>query len=391
MDYAKESLRLHEQWKGKIEVTATVPVQSKEDLSLAYTPGVAQPCLEIQKDRSKSYDLTRRHNLCAVITDGSAVLGLGDIGPEAGMPVMEGKCVLFKAFGGVDAFPLCVKTKDVDEFVQAVYLISGSFGGINLEDISAPRCFEIERKLKEKCDIPIFHDDQHGTAIITLAGLTNALKVVGKRKEDVRIVTSGAGAAAVSIVRLLLSAGFRDITMCDRNGAIYAGRPVGMNWIKEEMAQKTNLQKRAGTLAEQLVGADVFIGVSAPGQVTREMVASMNRDPIIFACANPTPEIFPDEAKAGGAKVVSTGRSDYPNQINNVLAFPGVFRGAFDVRASDINEEMKMAAAGALAALISPEELSADYIIPQAFDPRVGPAVAKAVAEAARRTGIARL
>ena len=391
MDYAKESLRLHEQWKGKIEVTATVPVQSKEDLALAYTPGVAQPCLEIQKDRSKSYDLTRRHNRCAVITDGSAVLGLGDIGPEAGMPVMEGKCVLFKAFGGVDAFPLCVKTKDVDEFVQAVYLISGSFGGINLEDISAPRCFEIERKLKEKCDIPIFHDDQHGTAIITLAGLTNALKVVGKRKEEVRIVTSGAGAAAVSIVRLLLSAGFRDITMCDRNGAIYAGRPVGMNWIKEEMAQKTNLQKRAGSLAEQLVGADVFIGVSAPGQVTREMVATMNRDPIIFACANPTPEIFPDEARAGGAKVVSTGRSDYPNQINNVLAFPGVFRGAFDVRASDINEEMKMAAAGALAALITPEELSADYIIPRAFDPRVGPAVAKAVAEAARRTGVARL
>ncbi|MEE0785256.1 MAG: malic enzyme-like NAD(P)-binding protein [Oscillospiraceae bacterium] len=391
MDYAKESLRLHEQWKGKIEVTATVPVRSKEDLALAYTPGVAQPCLEIQKDRSKSYDLTRRHNLCAVITDGSAVLGLGDIGPEAGMPVMEGKCVLFKAFGGVDAFPLCVKTKDVDEFVQAVYLISGSFGGINLEDISAPRCFEIERKLKEKCDIPIFHDDQHGTAIITLAGLTNALKVVGKRKEEVRIVTSGAGAAAVSIVRLLLSAGFRDITMCDRNGAIYAGRPVGMNWIKEEMAQKTNLQKHAGALAEQLVGADVFIGVSAPGQVTREMVATMNRDPIIFACANPTPEIFPDEAKAGGAKVVSTGRSDYPNQINNVLAFPGVFRGAFDVRASDINEEMKMAAAGALAALITPEELSADYIIPRAFDPRVGPAVAKAVAEAARRTGVAHL
>ena len=391
MDYAKESLRLHEQWKGKIEVTATVPVRSKEDLALAYTPGVAQPCLEIQKDRSKSYDLTRRHNLCAVITDGSAVLGLGNIGPEAGMPVMEGKCVLFKAFGGVDAFPLCVKTKDVDEFVQAVYLISGSFGGINLEDISAPRCFEIERKLKEKCDIPIFHDDQHGTAIITLAGLTNALKVVGKRKEEVRIVTSGAGAAAVSIVRLLLSAGFRDITMCDRNGAIYAGRPVGMNWIKEEMAQKTNLQKHAGALAEQLVGADVFIGVSAPGQVTREMVATMNRDPIIFACANPTPEIFPDEAKAGGAKVVSTGRSDYPNQINNVLAFPGVFRGAFDVRASDINEEMKMAAAGALAALITPEELSADYIIPRAFDPRVGPAVAKAGAEAARRTGVARL
>ena len=391
MDYASESLKLHEQWRGKIEVTATVPVQAKDDLSLAYTPGVAQPCLEIQKDPAKSYDLTRRHNLCAVITDGSAVLGLGDIGPEAGMPVMEGKCVLFKSFGGVDAFPLCVRTKDVDEFVQAVWLISGSFGGINLEDISAPRCFEIERKLKEKCDIPIFHDDQHGTAIITLAGLTNALKVVGKRKEDVKIVTSGAGAAAVSIVRLLLRAGFRDITMCDRRGAIYAGRTEGMNWIKEEMAQQTNLSRKSGTLAEQLVGADIFIGVSAPGQVTREMVQTMNRDPIIFACANPTPEIFPDEAKAGGAKVVSTGRSDFPNQINNVLAFPGVFRGAFDVRASDINEEMKLAAAEALANLITPEELSADYIIPKAFDPRVGPAVAKAVAEAARRTGVARL
>lgn len=391
MDYAKESLRLHRQWKGKLTVNATVPVQTKEDLSLAYTPGVAQPCLEIQRDVNQSYELTRRHNLCAVITDGSAVLGLGDIGPEAGMPVMEGKCVLFKAFGDVDAFPLCIKTKDVDEFVQTVYLLSGSFGGINLEDISAPRCFEIERKLKEKCDIPIFHDDQHGTAIITLAGLTNALRVVGKRKEEVKIVTSGAGAAAVSIVRLLLSAGFRDITMCDRNGAIYAGRPGGMNWIKEEMAQKTNLQKRTGSLADMLAGADVFIGVSAPGQVTRQMVASMNQDPIIFACANPTPEIFPEEAKAGGAKVVSTGRSDYPNQINNVLAFPGVFRGTFDVRASDINEEMKMAAAAALAELISPEELSADYIIPQAFDPRVGPAVAKAVAEAARRTGVARI
>ena len=391
MDYAKESLRLHEQWKGKIEVTATVPVRSKEDLALAYTPGVAQPCLEIQKDRSKSYDLTRRHNLCAVITDGSAVLGLGDIGPEAGMPVMEGKCVLFKAFGGVDAFPLCVKTKDVDEFVQAVYLISGSFGGINLEDISAPRCFEIERKLKEKCDIPIFHDDQHGTAIITLAGLTNALKVVGKRKEEVRIVTSGAGAAAVSIVRLLLSAGFRDITMCDRNGAIYAGRPVGMNWIKEEMAQKTNLQKHAGALAEQLVGADVFIGVSAPGQVTREMVATMNRDPIIFACANPTPEIFPDEAKAGGAKVVSTGRSDYPNQINNVLAFPGIFRGALDVRASDINDEMKIAAAFAISDFVSEAELSPDYIIPSALNRSVSQAVAAAVAKAARETGVARI
>ena len=390
MDYAKESLRLHQEWKGKIEVIATVPVATKDDLSLAYTPGVAQPCLEIQKDLSKSYELTRRHNLCAVITDGSAVLGLGDIGPEAGMPVMEGKCVLFKAFGGVDAFPLCVRTKDVDEFVNAVYLISGSFGGINLEDISAPRCFEIERKLKEKCDIPIFHDDQHGTAVITLAGLTNALKVVGKRKEDVRIVTSGAGAAAVSIVKLLLSAGFRHVTMCDRKGAIYAGRD-GLNWIKEEMAQVTNLDRRTGTLADALVGADVFIGVSAPGTVTTEMVKTMARDPIIFACANPTPEIFPDDAKAGGAAVVSTGRSDFPNQINNVLAFPGIFRGAFDVRASDINEEMKMAAAHALAGLISDEELCADYIIPKAFDPRVGPAVAKAVAEAARRSGVARL
>ncbi len=390
MDYAKESLRLHEEWKGKIEVIATVPVKTKEDLSLAYTPGVAQPCLEIQQDIDKSYTLTRRHNLCAVITDGSAVLGLGDIGPEAGMPVMEGKCVLFKAFGGVDAFPLCVKTQNVDEFVQTVYNISGSFGGVNLEDIAAPRCFEIERKLKEKCDIPIFHDDQHGTAIITLAGLTNALKVVGKRKEDVKIVTSGAGAAAISITRLLLSAGFKNITMCDRKGAIYAGRD-GLNWIKEEMARLTNLEKRSGTLAEMLVGADVFIGVSAPGMVTTEMVKTMNRDAIIFACANPTPEIFPDEAKAGGAKVVSTGRSDFPNQINNVLAFPGVFRGAFDVRASDINEEMKMAAAEALAGLISDEELTADYIIPKAFDPRVGPAVAKAVAEAARKSGVARI
>ncbi|WP_295750107.1 malic enzyme-like NAD(P)-binding protein [uncultured Oscillibacter sp.] len=390
MDYAKESLRLHSEWKGKIEVVATVPVETKDDLSLAYTPGVAQPCLEIQKDISKSYELTRRHNLCAVITDGSAVLGLGDIGPEAGMPVMEGKCVLFKSFGNVDAFPLCVKTHDVDEFVNAVYLMSGSFGGINLEDIAAPRCFEIERKLKEKCDIPIFHDDQHGTAIITLAGLTNALKVVGKKKEDVKVVTSGAGAAAISIVKLLLSAGFRDVVMCDRKGAIYQGRE-GLNWIKEEMAQVTNLGKKAGTLADALVGADVFIGVSAPGTVTTEMVKTMNKDAIVFACANPTPEIFPDEAKAGGAAVVSTGRSDFPNQINNVLAFPGVFRGAFDVRASDINEEMKMAAAKALAGLISGEELSADYIIPKAFDKRVGPAVAKAVAEAARASGVARL
>ena len=390
MDYAKESLRLHEQWKGKIEVIATVPVETKEDLSLAYTPGVAQPCLEIQKDISKSYDLTRRHNLCAVITDGSAVLGLGDIGPEAGMPVMEGKCVLFKAFGNVDAFPLCIKTQDVDEFVQTVYNISGSFGGINLEDIAAPRCFEIERKLKEKCDIPIFHDDQHGTAIITLAGLLNALKVVGKKKEDVKIVTSGAGAAAVSIAKLLLSAGFKDITMCDRKGAIYAGRE-GLNWIKEEMAQVTNLDHKSGSLADMLVGADVFIGVSAPGTVTTEMVKTMAKDAIVFACANPTPEIFPDEAKAGGAAVIATGRSDFPNQINNVLAFPGVFRGTFDVRASDINEEMKMAAADALASLISDEELSADYIIPKAFDKRVGPAVAEAVAEAARKSGAARI
>ena len=389
MDYAKESLRLHGEWKGKIEVKATVPVGTKDDLSLAYTPGVAQPCLEIQKDIEKSYELTRRWNLCAVITDGSAVLGLGDIGPEAGMPVMEGKCVLFKAFGDVDAFPICVKTKDVDEFVETVYNISGSFGGINLEDIAAPRCFEIERKLKEKCDIPIFHDDQHGTAVITLAGLTNALKVVGKKKEDVKVVTSGAGAAAIAIMKLLLSAGFRDITMCDRRGAIYKGRE-GLNWIKTEMAEATNLSRKAGTLADMLVGADVFIGVSAPNTVTTEMVKTMNKDAIIFACANPTPEIFPDAAKAGGARVISTGRSDYPNQINNVLAFPGIFRGAFDVRASDINEAMKVAAAEALAGLVG-DELSEDYIIPAAFDPRVGPAVAKAVAEAARRSGVARL
>ncbi len=390
MDYAKESLRLHAEWKGKIEVVATVKTDTKDDLSLAYTPGVAQPCLEIQKDISKSYELTRRHNLCAVITDGTAVLGLGDIGPEAGMPVMEGKCVLFKNFAGVDAFPLCVKTKNVDEFVNTVYLISGSFGGINLEDIAAPRCFEIERKLKEKCDIPIFHDDQHGTAIITLAGLTNALKVVGKKKEDVKVVTSGAGAAAISITKLLLSAGFTNIVMTDRKGAIYEGRE-GLNWIKEEMAQVTNRGMEKGTLADVIRGADVFIGVSAPGTLTTEMVKTMNRDAIVFACANPTPEIFPDEAKVGGAKVISTGRSDYPNQINNVLAFPGVFRGTFDVRASDINEEMKMAAAQALAGLISDDELSADYIIPKAFDPRVGPAVAKAVAEAARRSGVARI
>ena len=390
MDYAKESLRLHSQWKGKIEVVATVPVETKEDLSLAYTPGVAQPCLEIQKDVSKSYDLTRRHNLCAVVTDGTAVLGLGDIGPEAGMPVMEGKCVLFKAFGDVDAFPLCVKSKDVDEIVNTVYMISGSFGGVNLEDISAPRCFEIERKLKEKCDIPIFHDDQHGTAIVTLAGLINALKVVGKKKEEVKIVTSGAGAAAISIVKLLLSAGFKNVIMTDRKGAIYQGRE-GLNWIKEEMAQVTNLDKQAGTLAEVIQGADVFIGVSAPGTLTTEMVRTMNKDAIVFACANPTPEIFPEDAKAGGARIVSTGRSDYPNQVNNVLAFPGIFRGTFDVRASDINEEMKMAAAMAIANLITEEELNEDYIIPKAFDPRVGKAVAQAVAQAARDSGVARI
>ena len=391
MDYAKESLRLHGDWKGKIEVVTRVPVENKDDLSLAYTPGVAQPCLEIQKDINKSYELTRRWNMCLVVTDGSAVLGLGDIGPEAGMPVMEGKCVLFKAFGDVDAFPLCIKSHDVDEIVNTIYMISGSFGGVNLEDISAPRCFEIEKKLKEKCDIPIFHDDQHGTAVITLAGLTNALKVVGKKKEDVRIVMNGAGAAAISICRLLLKAGFKDVTLCDRKGAIYEGRTEGMNPVKEEMSKLTNLQKKQGTLAEMLVGADVFIGVSAPGAVTTEMVKTMNKDAVVFACANPTPEIFPDDAKAGGAKVVSTGRSDFPNQINNVLAFPGIFRGAFDVRAKEINDEMKLAASEALANLITDEELSPEYIIPKAFDKRVGPAVAKAVAEAAKRTGVARI
>ena len=391
MDYAKESLRLHGEWKGKIEVVTRVPVENKDDLSLAYTPGVAQPCLEIQKDVNKSYELTRRWNMCLVVTDGSAVLGLGNIGPEAGMPVMEGKCVLFKAFGDVDAFPLCIKSNDVDEIVNTIYMISGSFGGVNLEDISAPRCFEIEKKLKEKCDIPIFHDDQHGTAIITLAGLTNALKVVRKKKEDVHVVMNGAGAAAISIARLLLTAGFQNITLCDRNGAIYEGRPEGMNPVKDEMSKVTNLDKKAGSLADMLVGADVFIGVSAPGAVTTEMVKTMNKDAIVFACANPTPEIFPDDAKAGGAKVVSTGRSDFPNQINNVLAFPGIFRGAFDVRAKEINDEMKLAASEALANLIADEELSPEYIIPKAFDKRVGPAVAKAVAEAAKRTGVARI
>ena len=391
MDYAKESLRLHGEWKGKIEVVTRVPVENKDDLSLAYTPGVAQPCLEIQKDVNKSYELTRRWNMCLVVTDGSAVLGLGNIGPEAGMPVMEGKCVLFKAFGDVDAFPLCIKSNDVDEIVNTIYMISGSFGGVNLEDISAPRCFEIEKKLKEKCDIPIFHDDQHGTAIITLAGLTNALKVVGKKKEDVRVVMNGAGAAAISIARLLLTAGFKNITLCDRKGAIYEGRPEGMNPVKDEMSKVTNLDKKAGSLADMLVGADVFIGVSAPGAVTTEMVKTMNKDAVVFACENPTPEIFPDDAKAGGAKVVSTGRSDFPNQINNVLAFPGIFRGAFDVRAKEINDEMKLAASEALANLITDEELSPEYIIPKAFDKRVGPAVAKAVAEAAKRTGVARI
>lgn len=388
MDYSAESLRLHKEWGGKIEVISRVPVKTNDELSLAYTPGVAQPCLEIQKDIDRSYELTRRWNLCAVITDGSAVLGLGDIGPEAGMPVMEGKCALFKSFADVDAFPLCVKTKNVDEFVQTVYNISGSFGGINLEDIASPRCFEIERKLKEKCDIPVFHDDQHGTAVISLAGLTNALKVVGKT--DPRIIVSGAGAAAISITRLLISAGYKDVTLCDRRGAIWEGRD-GLNWIKEEMSHITNPAGLRGGLSDVIKGADVFIGVSAPGLLTGSMVRSMAKDPIIFACANPTPEIFPEEAKAAGAAVVCTGRSDYPNQINNVLAFPGIFRGAFDVRASDINEEMKMAAAAALAGLVSDEELSADYVIPRAFDPRVGKAVAAAVAEAARRSGVARI
>lgn len=390
MDYAKESLRLHYEWKGKLEMTPRAAVDNKEALSLAYTPGVAQPCLEIQKDVSKSYELTRRWNTVAVVTDGSAVLGLGDIGPEAGMPVMEGKCVLFKAFGGVDAIPLCVRSQNVDEIVNTVALLAGSFGGVNLEDISAPRCFEIEEKLKARCDIPIFHDDQHGTAVITLAGLTNALKVVNKRPDEVRIVINGAGAAAISITKLLLSAGFRDITLCDRRGAIYEGRSDGMNWIKEEIAQKTNRSKRTGMLADMLVGADVFIGVSAPGVVTTDMVRTMAKDAILFACANPTPEIFPDDAKAGGAAVVATGRSDYPNQINNVLAFPGIFRGALDARASDINDAMKIAAAHALADLVG-DDLSADYIIPAAFDPRVRDAVASAVEQAARNSGVARV
>jgi malate dehydrogenase (oxaloacetate-decarboxylating) len=390
MDYAAEALKLHRQWRGKIEVTARAAVDSKDALSLAYTPGVAQPCIEIQKDINQSYELTRRWNTVAVVTDGSAVLGLGDIGPEAGMPVMEGKCVLFKAFGGVDAIPLCVRSHDVDEIVNTVALLAGSFGGVNLEDISAPRCFEIEKKLKERCDIPIFHDDQHGTAVITLAGLLNALKLVGKDIREVKIVTSGAGAAGIAIIRLLMSMGLKNVVMTDRKGAIYAGRE-GLNPVKEEIAAVTNQQREKGTLAEVIRGADVFIGVSAPGTLTKEMVRTMAKDPVIFACANPTPEIFPDEAKAGGAAVVSTGRSDYPNQVNNVLAFPGIFRGALDVRASDINDEMKVAAAYALAGLVSEEELCADYILPAAFDPRVKDAVAAAVTEAARRSGVARI
>lgn len=391
MDYAKESLKLHREWKGKLEITPRVPTASDQDLALAYTPGVAEACLAIQKNPEESYNLTRRWNLCAVVTDGSAVLGLGNIGPEAGMPVMEGKSVLFKAFGGVDAFPICIRSNDVDTIVDTVYNISGSFGGVNLEDISAPRCFEIERKLQAKCDIPIFHDDQHGTAIITLAGLVNALKAVGKKKEEVKIVTSGAGAAAIAIVKLLLSAGFRNIIMTDRKGAIYEGRTEDMNWIKEEMSHETNRDKVHGSLADVLKGADVFIGVSAPGLVTKEMVSTMNRDAIIFACANPTPEIFPDEARAGGAAVIATGRSDFPNQVNNVLVFPGMFRGTFDARASRITEEMKMAAAKALAGLIPEEELRADNILPKAFDKRVGKAVADAVYQAAIDSGVARI
>ncbi|MDE6936561.1 MAG: NAD-dependent malic enzyme [Lachnospiraceae bacterium] len=390
MNYAEESLKMHYDLKGKIEIASRSSVDSKEALSLAYTPGVAQPCLEIQKDSQKSFELTRRWNTVAVVTDGTAVLGLGDIGPEAGMPVMEGKCVLFKAFGDVDAFPLCIRSKDVDEIVKTISLLAGSFGGINLEDISAPRCFEIEDKLKKCCDIPIFHDDQHGTAVITLAGLLNALKVVGKRLSEVKIVTSGAGAAGIAIIKLLMSMGLKNVIMTDRKGAIYEGRE-GMNDIKKEMARITNLNRETGELSEVIQGADVFIGVSAPKTLTADMVRTMAEDPIIFACANPTPEIFPEEAKAAGAAVVSTGRSDYPNQVNNVLCFPALFRGALDVRASEINDEMKVAAAYAIADLVRPEELNAEYILPQPFDPRIKDAVASAVAEAARKTGVARI
>lgn len=390
MDYSSESLKMHYELKGKIEMVSRASVDSKEALSLAYTPGVAQPCLEIQKDPQKSFELTRRWNTVAVVTDGTAVLGLGDIGPEAGMPVMEGKCVLFKAFGDVDAFPLCIRSKDVDEIVKTISLLAGSFGGINLEDISAPRCFEIEDKLKKCCDIPIFHDDQHGTAVITLAGLLNALKVVGKRLSEVKIVTSGAGAAGIAIIKLLMSMGLKNVIMTDRKGAIYEGRE-GMNDIKKEMAKITNLNRETGELSEVIQGADVFIGVSAPKTLTADMVRTMAEDPIIFACANPTPEIFPEEAKAAGAAVVSTGRSDYPNQVNNVLCFPALFRGALDVRASEINDEMKVAAAYAIADLVRPEELNAEYILPQPFDPRIKDAVASAVAEAARKTGVARI
>ncbi len=390
MNYAEESLKKHYEWEGKIEVICRAPLETRDDLSLAYTPGVAQPCLEIQKDVNKSYELTRRSNLVAVVTDGTAVLGLGDIGPEAGMPVMEGKCALFKAFGDVDAIPLCVRSKEVSDIVNTVKLLAGSFGGVNLEDISAPRCFEIEKQLKECCDIPIFHDDQHGTAVVTLAAMLNALKVVGKKLDEIRVVTSGAGAAGIAIIKLLISMGLKDVVLCDRNGAIYKGRPEGMNPVKDEMAEITNQQMRKGSLEEVIKGADVFIGVSAPGCVTPEMVKSMAKDPIIFPMANPTPEIMPDEAKAAGAAVVGTGRSDFPNQINNVLAFPGIFRGALDVRASDINDEMKIAAAKAIASFVTDDKLSADYIIPSALDKTVAQAVAKAVAQAAKDTGVAR-
>jgi len=389
LDYNKESLKLHYEWKGKIEVIATVPVENKQDLSLAYTPGVAEPCLEIQKDISKSYELTRRWNMVAVITDGTAVLGLGDIGPEAGMPVMEGKCVLFKAFGDVDAFPLCVQSKDVDSIVETVYQISGSFGGINLEDISAPRCFEIEQKLKERCDIPIFHDDQHGTAVVTAAAMINAMKLTGRKLEDQEAVVSGAGAAGVAVTKLLMSMGLRNVLLCDSKGAIYEGRD-GLNPFKQQMAKISNAEMKKGNLEDVIKGADVFIGVSAPGILSKQMVKSMNSDPIIFAMSNPVPEIMPELARQAGASVIGTGRSDFANQINNVLAFPGIFRGALDVRASDINDEIKIAAAYAIASLIGDSELKAEYVIPAPFDPRVGKAVAQAVAEAAKKSGVAR-